>query len=94
MVVLESWLAGTPVLVNGGCHPTRDHAADSNGGLWFTSYAEFEVALERLSADSAFRDALASAGREYTELRYRKRELTDRYLDFCERRVHAASLAR
>ena len=92
IVVLESWLAGTPVLVNGACHPTRDHANDSDGGLWFTGFADFEGALGRLFADGELRAALAANGEAYTRRRYRQEQLTSDYLEFCARVVaHAGS---
>jgi glycosyltransferase involved in cell wall biosynthesis len=83
IVVLESWIAGTPVLVNGACQPTRDHASDANGGLWFTDYGTFEGTLGRLVGDPALRAALAINGRAYVDRRYAQAVLTDRYLEFC-----------
>ena len=44
LVVVEAWVDRVPVLVNGACGPTREHAERSGGGLWFTSYPEFEAA--------------------------------------------------
>jgi glycosyltransferase involved in cell wall biosynthesis len=90
IVMLESWLAGTPVLVNAACDPTRDHVATSGGGLWFLDYATFEVALERLFGSPTLRQALSARGRAYTEARYRSDELTDRYLEFCDRVIRRA----
>src|SRR6516165_4408884 len=51
LVVIEAWVDRVAVLVNGSCGPTREHAERSGGGLWFTSYPEFEVALHRLMND-------------------------------------------
>ena len=51
-MVLEAWVDRIPVLVNGACGPTREHCEQSGGGLWFTSYPEFETVLDRLMADS------------------------------------------
>lgn len=67
LVVLEAWLAQTPVLVNGWCGPTRDHCAQSGGGLWYRDFVEFEVALNRLLDDAALRAELARAGRSYVQ---------------------------
>ncbi|MCY3850967.1 MAG: glycosyltransferase family 4 protein [Acidimicrobiaceae bacterium] len=67
LVVLEAWLAGTPVLVNGWCGPTRDHCEQSGGGLWYSNFAEFEVSLNRLLDDAGLRSGLARAGRAYVE---------------------------
>ena len=53
LVVIEAWVEQLPVLVNGACGPTREHCERSGGGLWFTSYPEFEAVLERLVSDAA-----------------------------------------
>ena len=67
IVVLEAWLAGTPVLVNGWCGPTREHCELSGGGLWYTGYADFDRALNRLLDDAEFRSELAQAGQTYVK---------------------------
>ena len=48
LVVLEAWEQSVPVIVNATCDPTREHCERSGGGLWFDSFREFEVVLERL----------------------------------------------
>ncbi|MCY4495596.1 MAG: glycosyltransferase family 4 protein, partial [Acidimicrobiaceae bacterium] len=70
LVVLEAWLAGTAVLVNGWCDPTRDHCVQSGGGLWYRNFLEFEVALNRLLDDTELRARLARAGKSYTTKYY------------------------
>ena len=62
LVVVEAWVDRVPVLVNGACGPTREHCERSGGGLWFTSYPEFEAVLDRLVADPALRAALGARG--------------------------------
>ena len=58
LVVLEAWVDRVPVMVNGTCGPTREHCERSGGGLWFTSYPEFEAALDRLLGDPGLRATL------------------------------------
>lgn len=82
LVVLEAWVASVPVVVNATCEPTREHCERSGGGLWFGSYREFEVVMERLEADAALRAALAGRGRAYVEEHYRWPVLIRRYADF------------
>jgi glycosyltransferase involved in cell wall biosynthesis len=65
LVILEAWLAGTPVLVNGRCGPMVEHCRFSGGGLWFTGIAEFEVAISRLIEDRDLSARLAAAGSDY-----------------------------
>ncbi len=85
IVVLEAWEAGVPVLVNARCHATHDHAAQSDGGLWFDGYGEFEVAVERMTGDADLRAALTARGRAYVAARYHWPTLLDRYTAFCAR---------
>jgi len=82
LVVLEAWVDRVAVVVNGTCGPTREHCERSGGGLWFTSYREFEAALERLLGDPALRRALGEAGRAYVDRFYRWPVLIERYADF------------
>jgi glycosyltransferase involved in cell wall biosynthesis len=82
LVVLEAWVERVPVLVNGTCGPTREHCARSGGGLWFTSYPEFEATLTRLLGDPALRTTLGENGRAYVDRYYRWPVLIDRYAQF------------
>ena len=45
IVLLESWAAGRPALVNAACPVTLDHCRKSQGGLYFSNYYEFEECL-------------------------------------------------
>jgi glycosyltransferase involved in cell wall biosynthesis len=82
LVVIEAWVDRVPVLVNGACGPTREHCERSGGGLWFTSYPEFEAVLERLVADSALRERLGVRGRAYVDTHFRWPVLIRRYDEF------------
>jgi glycosyltransferase involved in cell wall biosynthesis len=82
LVVLEAWVDRVPVVVNGTCGPTREHCERSGGGLWFTSYREFEAALDRLLGNPALRAALGQAGRAYVDRFYQWPVLIERYAEF------------
>lgn len=82
MVVTEAMAAGTPVVVNARCGPTREHCERSGGGLWFDGYGEFEAALDRLVADPALRAALGRAGRRHVDRHFRWPGIVDRYAAF------------
>ncbi|HVB91194.1 MAG TPA: glycosyltransferase family 4 protein [Acidimicrobiales bacterium] len=82
LVVLEAWVDRVPVVVNGTCGPTREHCERSGGGLWFTSYPEFEAVVERLVTDGELRAALGASGRAYVDRHYRWPVLIARYADF------------
>lgn len=85
IAVIEGWTAGLPLLVNGRCHPTREHCERSGGGLWFESYATFEVAVDRLVRDADLRRSLAARGSAYVDANFRWPGLIDRYSAFLER---------
>ena len=79
LVVIEAWVDRVPVLVNGVCGPTREHCERSGGGLWFSSYPEFDAVLERLTSDAALRAALGTRGRSFVDSHFRWPLLVDRY---------------
>jgi glycosyltransferase involved in cell wall biosynthesis len=70
IVVLESWLAGTPCLVSAHGEVLRHQCRESGGGLWFRTYPEFEEELLLLLDQPALRDALGRAGRAYVLREY------------------------
>ena len=84
IVLMDAWENGLPVMVNGGSDVMVDHCRRSGGGLWFDSYATFEVGLDRLLRDEPLRAALGQAGRQYVEDHYRWPSLIERYRHFLE----------
>ncbi len=79
IVLLEAWLARTPVLVHSGSPVLVDQCRQANGGLWFRSYADFEECLMRLINDDALAGALANQGRSFVETRYAPGAVRERY---------------
>jgi glycosyltransferase involved in cell wall biosynthesis len=71
IAALESWMHRKPVLANGRCPVLVGHCARSNGGLWYTDYAEFRESLKTLLADDSLRASLGTAGQRYVIERYR-----------------------
>jgi glycosyltransferase involved in cell wall biosynthesis len=84
LVVLEAWVAGVPVVVNGRCAVTREHCERSGGGLWFDGYAQFEAVVDRLVADDDLRAALAARGAAYVDRSYRWPALAQRFAAFLD----------
>jgi len=93
LVVLESWLAGRPVLVNGLCPATMEHCRRGEGGLWFTSYATFEAALDRLLGNDELRHEMARRGEAYARATFAWAPLLDRYETLCDRVLSRLSQA-
>jgi glycosyltransferase involved in cell wall biosynthesis len=70
MAMLEAWLAGTPVLVNGECEVLKEQCRRSNGGLYYHSYQEFELGLSLMLTREGIGDRLAEAGRRFARENY------------------------
>jgi glycosyltransferase involved in cell wall biosynthesis len=79
LVVLEAWLAGRAVVVNGQCEATVEHCRRSGGGLWFSDAVEFDVIVDRLASDGALRDHLAARGEAYARRQFSWPAVVDRY---------------
>lgn len=90
LVLIEAWLAGVPALVNMECLATREHVWRSGGGLWFDSYAGFEVAVDRLVGDAPLRAALAERGGAYARSQFAWPVLLERYDRFLSSVVERA----
>ena len=65
IVIMEAWLCGTPVLVNARCPVTVEHCLQSQGGLFFDDYLEFEGCLQALLEQPELSQNLAENGRRY-----------------------------
>jgi glycosyltransferase involved in cell wall biosynthesis len=65
IVLMESWLQGTPVLVNGRCAVTRHHVTLSNGGLYFDSPLEFAAEVDYLRGHHEESREMGRQGRAY-----------------------------
>ena len=80
--ILESWLSSTPVLVHGNCDVTRDHCIQSNGGLYFTNYEEFEECMNFFINNVAERNFMAKKGKEYVLENFAWSKIVEKYLNF------------
>ena len=78
-VVMESWLAGTAVLVPAACAVTSGHVGRCGGGLVFESEGDFSRKVEYLQERDQ-RDALAARGRQYVRKNFRWPDVMDRIL--------------
>jgi glycosyltransferase involved in cell wall biosynthesis len=70
IVIMESWLAGVPVLVHGDCEVTRHHVVRSNGGLYYSGFDEFAGALDWLLEHADRRERMGRLGRAYVLQEY------------------------
>lgn len=84
LVVMESWLAGRPVLVSGGCAVTRDFALRTGGGLYYDSYFEFEGAVNYLWAHPDMAERMGECGRQYVLEHFSWPAIVEKYRTFFE----------
>ena len=65
MAALESLAVETPILVQAGTEPLRQHCLKGRAGLYYSDYPEFEACLDLLRRDGALRRAFGRNGRAY-----------------------------
>jgi len=65
IVMMESWACGVPCLVHARCAVTREHVAQSGGGLYFDNAAEFAGCLDYWNEHPETAHRMGAAGRGY-----------------------------
>ncbi len=81
LVVMESWIAGRPVLVNGACAVTRDFVSRTNGGLYYESYLEFAACLDYLLTHREVADQMGRNGRKFVLENFSWPQIVKKYTD-------------
>jgi glycosyltransferase involved in cell wall biosynthesis len=81
--VMEAWLAGTPVIANGGSEVVRWHCERSGAGLVYDDEAEFTECLRFVAEAPDLARKLAEGGRDYVLEHY----TWDQVLDGVEERL-------
>lgn len=82
LVIMEAWLAGTPVMVNGKCEVTKDFAVRTNGGLYYCNYPEFEECLEYLLAHRDIAENMGENGKSFVKKNFSWDVIVKRYTDY------------
>lgn len=82
LVIMESWLAERPVLVNGGCAVTTDFVRKSNGGLYYQNYLEFEKCLQYLLTNTDIARQMGKNGRDFVLENFAWDIIVKKYMDF------------
>lgn len=65
LVIMESWVAGRPVLVHANCAMTLEQCQKSNGGLYFADYEQFAATINYLFSHPEVASRLGQQGRAY-----------------------------
>lgn len=79
MVLAEAWVQGRPALVQGHCAVLAGHARRSGGAIPYRGFAEFEAAVELVTADPTLAGSLGRAGRRYVRRHFGWDTVLDRY---------------
>jgi glycosyltransferase involved in cell wall biosynthesis len=79
MVVLEAWMMGRPVLVNGDCEVLRGQVLRANGGLYYRRYEEFAAAMDMLVSEPGLASRLGRQGEAYFRANYAWERIMEKY---------------
>lgn len=80
MVLLESWLCNTPVLVNGECDVLKGQCIRGNAGLYYENYDEFKACLDFLLANDGIRNAMGKNGMKFVLKNYSWENIEKKYI--------------
>ncbi|MBU5673843.1 glycosyltransferase family 4 protein [Paenibacillus brevis] len=83
IVIMESWLCGTPVIVNDLCAVTKGHCERSKGGMSYSDYESFEKVLDYfISSPKEKISRMGLNGKAYVEKEYTWNATAQRIVKF------------
>ena len=82
LVIMESWLCGRPVLVHDACAVTKNFAQESNGGLYFADFFEFEGCVDYILTHPDIARRMGETGCAYVKEHFDWGVITQKYLEF------------
>lgn len=82
LVIMESWLCGRPVLVHESCDVTRNFVSESNGGLYFGNYFEFEGCTDYMLKHRNTAWLMGSNGKKYVKSNFDWDVIVEKYKSF------------
>ncbi len=81
IVLLEAWMSGTAVMVNGNCEVLKGQCERAQGGIAFTNAEQFERGLDTMLTDLDRTQKMAESGRVFTEKTYDWKKIEQDYTD-------------
>lgn len=85
LVIMESWLAGRPVLVHEQCEVTKSFAIETGGGLYFNDFFDFEGCVNYFIDNEKMAGQMGQNGCNYVKGHFSWDVVVDRYLKFITR---------
>ena len=85
IVIMESWLCGRPALVHQNCEVTKHFVQDSNGGLYFSNYMEFEGCINYILTHPEEAEMMGENGCHYVKEHFDWPVVVKKYQDFFKR---------
>ena len=82
LVIMESWLCHRPVLVSDACEVTKNFVKESNGGLYFKDYFEFEACVNWILENQKQASIMGEQGRKYVMKSFEWNVIVERYIEF------------
>lgn len=82
LVMMESWLNKTPVLVNENCNVTSYFVKECNGGLYYNNYFEFEGALNYILGKKKVAEYMGKSGEKFVKDNFNWTIIIKNYIDF------------
>lgn len=80
LVIMESWLCGRPTLVSADCAVTKNFVSESNGGLYFKDYFEFEGCVNYIVNNKEAAVVMGENGNRYVKERFSWDAVTEKYM--------------
>ena len=82
IVIMEAWLARKPVMVSFWCDVTKRFCIESNGGLYYNGFDEFEKAMHVILDNKDIAEGLGNNGYEFVKKNYSNKVIADKYIGF------------
>ena len=82
LVIMESWLAKTPVLVNEACAVTKDFAVRANAGLYYSNASEFSACVSYLLEHPDIRKTMGENGCHFVKSNFTWDVVIQKHLDY------------
>ena len=82
LVIMESWVAKTPVLVSGHCAVTKNFCLEANGGLYYNNYEEFYYCIKYLIENKQAASDMGTNGYRYVLDNFTHEAIAEKYIKF------------